>query len=83
MESERRRRSSDAIIKVAEKVYLENYSHRNADAVIADLLFWDFQYDGENYLSYFDYNPPTSGETAKAYHLFMKRKAENRGKPSR
>ncbi len=76
MGTDKKRRSSDAIIKVAEKVYLEHYNHRNEDKVIADLLFWDFQFDGTNYLDYFEYDPPTSGETAKAYNLFMKRKTE-------
>ena len=76
MTKERKGPSSDSIIKMAEKIYSEHYSHRNADRVVRDLLYWDFQFDGTNYLYYFDYEQPTSGETAKAYHLYMKRKSE-------
>lgn len=80
MSKERKGPSSDSIIKMAEKIYCEHYSHRNADRVVADLLYWDFQFDGTNYLQYFDFNQPTSGETAKAYHLYMKRRSEKESK---
>ena len=80
MSSDRKRPSSDSIIKMAEKIYQEHYSHRKADRVVADLLYWDFQFDGTNYLYYFEYDQPTSGETAKAYHLYMKRKEEKASK---